>query len=401
MVKELRRKYARAAKREKGRILDQLESMGYNRSYGRRLMREGHRKRPAGRRGAPATYGAAEQLLLRQVWMVSDCLCGKRLAPILSEYVRKCVECGEITAAPAVCAKVSQMSAATIDRLLARERAKLQVRSRARTKPGTLLREHVPIRTYSQWEDVYPGDVALDCVGHDGGSTAGDYCQTLVVTDVATGWTELRAVRNKAQVWVFEALKGLRADMPFPLHAIHSDNGGEFINGELVRYCHDEKLHFTRSRAERKNDNCYVEQKNWSVARRAVGYDRYEGTPATNALNRLYALLRLHVNFLQPSMKLKEKQREGSTVRKRHHTAATPYQQALDSPHVAEEQKDALRALYATLNPAKLKRDITRLQRALRPHRQRVHVADASPELVASRLRSASAHLQKRRRKCA
>jgi hypothetical protein len=404
VVRELRREYGRARKKEKGQILDRLEELGYNRSYARRLMRKGLAEEPGRKRGAAPQYGGAEVALLRKVWLVSDCLCGKRLAPVAGEYVRKLVWHGEVQAAREVQAKVSSMSAATMDRLLSAERARMVGRSRARTKPGTLLRDQVPVRTHGQWRDEPVGSVGMDCVGHDGGSGAGEFCQTLNLTDVATGWTELQAVRNKAQERVFKAMTAIRARFPFPLHAIHSDNGSEFINAHMVRYCSTQHLGFTRSRAGRKNDNCHVEQKNWSVVRRVAGYDRYEGDRATRALNRLYRLVRLHVNFFQPSMKLIQKQRDGSKVIKRYDTAATPYQRVLASPGVPARIKNRLRQQYARLNPAALKRTIIRRQRALQHYRLLGYAAAASPELVpatAGRLHSAAAHTQNRQRKCA
>jgi transposase InsO family protein len=308
---------------------------------------------------------------------------------------------GEVTTAPEVCAKVSGMSAATIDRLLAPARARMVGRSRARTKPGTLLRNQVPVRTHRELEGLCAGSVAVDCVGHDGGNGSGEFCQTVVMTDIVTGWTELRAVRNKAHVWVFAALKELCRRFPYPIRAIHSDNGGEFINHHLIAYCRAHGLRFTRSRAARKNDNCHVEQKNWSVARRAIGYGRYVGVAATAALNRVYDVLRLHVNFWQPSHHLRAKWREGSKLCKRYGRAITPCQLTLNLAEIPPAAKVALQACFAPQNPAALKRAITRRQAALRHYNQHTFIADASPELVAARLHSASASHPKRRFACA
>ncbi|HZX14544.1 MAG TPA: transposase, partial [Thermodesulfobacteriota bacterium] len=169
---------------------------------------------------------------------------------------------------------------------------------------------------------------------HEGGNTSGDYIQTLDVTDVCTGWTEVQAVKNKAQVWVFEALKQIRQRLPFDLLGIDSDNGSEFINDQLYRYCLKEEITFTRARAYRKNDNCYVEQKNWSVVRRALGYLRHDTQQDLEIINQLYAYLRLYTNYFQPVMKLKEKTRIGSRVKKRYDKPKTPYQRVLESPCV-------------------------------------------------------------------
>ena len=205
--------------------------------------------------------------------------------------------------------KLLRISASTIDRILKPERKKYELKGRSLTKPGTLLKHQIPIRTFSEWDEQRPGFVEIDLVGHEGGNPRGDFIQTLNVTDVCTGWTEMQAVKNKAQIWVFEALKDIRGKLPFDLLGIDSDNGGEFINDHLVRFCHEERINFTRSRSYRKNDNCFIEQKNYTIVRRYVGYARYDTEIAQKLLNELYGYLRLYVNFFQPVMKLIQKTR--------------------------------------------------------------------------------------------
>jgi len=217
--------------------------------------------------------------------------------------------------------KILEISASTIDRLLSKEKAKMRLKGRARTKPGTLLKHQIPIRTFADWDEGRPGFVEIDLVSHDGGNARGDYAQTLDVTDVYTGWTETEAVKNKAQIWTFKALKGIRKRLPFKLLGIDSDNGSEFINAHLLRFCKQEKITFTRTRPYRKNDNCFVEQKNYSVVRKAVGYYRYETKKELEILNELYKVLRLYTNFFQPVMKLVKKTRVGSKVIKRYDEA--------------------------------------------------------------------------------
>ncbi len=205
-------------------------------------------------------------------------------------------------------------------------------------------------------------------MGHEGGDPSGDYIQTLDMTDVCTGWTETQAVKNKARVWVFEALKEIRKRLPFKLLGIDSDNGSEFINDHLYGYCEEGKITFTRARAYRKNDNCYVEQKNYSVVRRAVGYHRYDTPQQLRVLNQLYSRLRLYTNYFQPVMKL-EKIRVGSKVKKKYAQPKTPYHRVLESPQVEKENrenKEKLNQEYAKLNPAELRRQITTLQIKLR-----------------------------------
>jgi hypothetical protein len=302
---------------------------------------------------------------LLKLWRLMDYICGKRLQPILAELVAVLERHNEFSCDRETRAKLLRISAATIDRLLKSERRKHELRGRSGTKPGTLLKKQIPIRTFAEWDEQQPGFVEIDLVGHDGGVAAGDYCQSLDLTDVATTWTETMAVRNKAQAWVFEALKTLRKNLPFPLRGLDSDNGSEFINKYLLAYCQREKLSFTRSRPYRKNDNCFVEQKNYSVVRRAVGYQRYDTEAQLQLLNEIYASLRLYTNFFQPTMKLRSKERVGSKVTKRYDRAQTPYQRVLAAPQIAEAKKDLLRVKYATLNPAALKRKITRLQERL------------------------------------
>jgi hypothetical protein len=368
--------YRGAGKKEKSRILDQFVSTtGYSRWYARLVLRhEGRRlqtdkrtillavREQASKRKRASFYDEKVQTALIKLWRIMDHICGKRLQPLLPELIRILERHNEFSCDRETKAKLLRISAASIDRLLQPERRKYELRGRAGTKPGTLLKKQIPIRTFAEWDEQQPGFVEIDLVAHDGGVGAGDYCQTLDLTDVATTWTETLAVRNKAQAWVFAALKEIRQKLPFPLLGIDSDNGSEFINTYLVEYCQQQKLSFTRSRPYRKNDNCFVEQKNYSVVRRAVGYQRYDTELQLRLLNELYATLRLYSNFFQPTMKLQSKERVGSKVTKRYDRAQTPYQRVLASARVSKAAKQQLRQKYETLNPAALKRKLMRLQ---------------------------------------
>ena len=342
-------------------MLDHLvDEHGYNRKYAARLLSgRGIPFPEEERRGSKPQYEAVYGAL-KQIWQWYDYICSKRLKPVMEEAVRKLEDCGEQRLDKKTREKLCTMSARTIDRLLSKDRKALALRSKARTRPGTLLKHMVPIKTFSEWNDTKPGFVAVDCVGHDGGNARGDFNQSLNVTDIATGWTETQAVKNKAQVWVFEALTDLRTRFPFVLKGIHSDSGGEFINAHLIGYCADEKITFTRSRPGKKNDNAYVEQKNWSIVRRAVGYARY--VDDEDLLNELYGVLRLYTNFFMPVMKCIAKTRNGSRVTRHYDTSKTPYQRVLDSSCATKKGKERLRAIYAKLNPVALKKEITRLQ---------------------------------------
>jgi hypothetical protein len=379
LTKALAGQYRKAPKKGKGQILDSfVEATGYNRSYASRLLRNHGRRVHVGsgvwvegdagcrvKRPRARVYGPKVVKALKKVWEILDYINSKRLEAALPEVVPRLVKFGELRISKEVQEKLMRMSASTIDRVLKGERARYVLKGRARTKPGTLLKHQVPIRTFSDWEDVEPGFVEMDLVAHDGGKAEGDYCHTLDVTDVATAWTEQAAVLNKAQVWVFEALEHLRERLPFPVRGLDSDNGSEFINKHLVRYCKEEDISFTRSRPYRKNDTCYVEQKNWSVVRRCVGYGRYQGERACRLLNDLYEVLRDYNNFFLPTMKLQEKTRDGARVHRRYERAKTPYQRVLESPTVSEVVKKRVGKHYKTLNPAALQRRICRLREQL------------------------------------
>jgi hypothetical protein len=280
----------------------------------------------------------------------------------MPEIVAALERCGELQVQPEIKAKLLSVSAATIDRMLAPERARLHVRGRSGTKPRSILQRQIPIRTFAEWDEARPGFCEIDLVAHDGRDPYGEFCQTLDLTCVATGWTECRAVRNKAQRWCFEALLDIQAGLPFALLGLDSDNGSEFINDQLFRYCTEHAITFTRSRPYRKNDNCFVEQKNWPVVRQNVGYARYDTPDELEVLNELYALLRLYVNFFQPQMKLVSKTRRGARVSKTFDQAQTPYQRVLGSAQIDERAKAALTQTYFRLNPAELKRQIAACQ---------------------------------------
>lgn len=378
LVKHEAKRYQKAGKREKQAILDRfVEATGYHRVYAAHLLRS-HGKiatlgstrlvADAGQavlRKRAKTYGEAVRKPLERLWALMDYSCGKRLVAGLAGLLEALERQGEITLVPEVREKLLSMSAATADRLLAPERRRVKGRGRSGTKPGTLLKSQIPVRTYADWDEGKPGFLEMDLVAHDGGNASGEFVQTLDLTDVHSGWSEQRAVLNKAQRWVFEALVEVRERLPFPMRGLDSDNGGEFINQHLFNWCVEQQISMTRSRPNRKNDNCFVEQKNFSIVRRAAGYGRFVGTQAVDTLNALYDRLRLRTNFFLPTMKLLEKRREGSRVIKRYEKPQTPYERLLQSPELAETDKQRLRATYETLNPAALDREIKALQNQL------------------------------------
>lgn len=368
---QLKSRYQKASKKQKGSILAEfIEITGYNHSYAARILRSSTSKLAAKQsrstaRVRPRKYDARVQSALLYLWKLLDYLCGKRLAPMLPRIIDHLELHAELTLAPEIRAKLLTISAATIDRLLGPVRRKLQIKGRSHTKPGTLLKHQIPIRTFAEWNDARPGFLEIDLVGHDGGIPSGEFLFTLDATDVATGWTETAAVRNKAQVHVLAALQQIRDRLPFPLLGIDSDNGSEFINAHFLRYCKTEQLTFTRGRAGRKNDGCFVEQKNYSIIRQAVGYARFGSSYQQDLLNKLYLLLRLRTNFFQPSMKLLAKTRIGSHVKKTYDTPITPFQRVLNSPLVEDICKDNLRKVYESVNLVALARNISAIQAKL------------------------------------
>ena len=369
--------YRRGRKRERSGILDQIEEVtGYHRKYAAWLLRNHGRRvkigrklvvigdvRKRGSRNRKRKYDDEVKRVVVELWRLCDYVTGKRLVPAIREMVPILEEKGEIKLSDEVRKKVMEISPATVDRLLRDERKKYSIKRRiCLTKPGTLLKRQIPIRTFSQWDDTRPGYMEVDLVSHDGGNPEGEFCYTLDMVDVSTGWSEQIAVLNRAQVWVFEGIKEVRQRLPFDMKGLDSDNGSEFINHQLKRYCEREGIEFTRSRPYQKNDTCHVEQKNWSIVRRFVGYGRYTGEKQRDKLNQLYKLLRLYVNLFLPSMRLKEKTRDGARVIRRYDDPMTPYKRIMNSEYISEEQKEKLRHLYHSINPAELHRQIEQLQ---------------------------------------
>ncbi|MBI5452376.1 transposase [Candidatus Gottesmanbacteria bacterium] len=376
-------RYQKARKKEKKMILDHFTyQTEYNRCYASYLLRDYGKKvklrlnesqsliittdrRIKAKRIKTKTYDDKVLIALKNIWYIADCICGKRLAPLLEEIIPSLERFKEINLDISTRSKLLEISPATIDRLLAQERKKLTLKCRSKTKPGSLLKHQIPIKTFSEWDDTKPGFVQIDLVGHDGGYLSDDYLQTLDVSDVATAWTETQAVRNKAQIWVLQALQNIKKKLPFRLLGIDSDNGSEFINAHLWRYCIENQITFTRSRPYKKNDLCFVEQKNYSVVRKTVGYYRYDTEQELTLINQLYAHLRLYTNFFQPVMKLVEKTRIGSKVTKKYDYPLSPYKRVLKSSQIPQENKTELSKLYLNLNPAELKRKITNCQNKL------------------------------------
>jgi hypothetical protein len=367
IVRHERKVYRKASKSGKKSILDGLEEMtGYHReSLARMLRAEGSPKKGPIRRPRAKKY---ERILpqLKVLWAAAFYACGKRLAPFLPELLPVMVRFGEVSVTPHEESLVLSIRPATIDRMLTKERAALRVRGRTLTKPGTLLRSKIPIRTFAEWKENEPGFFEVDLVGHCGGSGAGEFLYTLDMTDVFSGWVALGAMRGRGEKGTLEAIKRASKLLPFPMKGIDSDNDSSFINWHLDKYCGQEDIKFTRCRPYKKNDQCHVEQKNWSVVRQFIGYKRFETDEQLALLKKIYALVMAYHNFFSPMMRLKEKQRIGSKVTKRYSEAMTPYRKLLTSNgHISEATRERLRKEYEATNPAELVRQIGALSRRL------------------------------------
>ena len=360
----LRTRYRAAGKKEKGVILDEfVKTTGYGRKYVIALLtaKRDYVKGPV-RHPRMTTYTSGLIQPLLTLHDLFDGICSKRLRAALDVELPRLYDSGALQVSSKIYEKLMQVSPATMDRLLAGRRYK-STKSRGFTKPGTLLKHQIPVRTWADWTEDKAGFCEMDLVDHSGGKLipGADHAWTLCFTDIKTGWTECVPTQNKAQVHVFHAICRARQRLPFTLLGIDSDNGSEFINDQLYRYCRQEEITFTRGRAGKKNDSAFVEQKNWSVVRRAVGYNRYDTPHQLNLLDRLYAVMHFYVNFFLPSMKLKEKIRVGSKYKKTYDVPRTPYAQVLACPELSEEQKAQLHETYKVLSLVNLRRQINQL----------------------------------------
>lgn len=359
LAAQLQRRYLKAGKAERGRMLREfVETTGYHPKYASQLLRHGPPKRKKRRRGRPPRYGLAITAALKTVAEALNWICGKRLHGALADVVPALEAEGVLRLKAEDRAALLQLSPATIDRRLGLYRRQARPHGLGTTKPGTLLKQQVPIQTYLPWDDQKPGFVEIDLVAHCGLSTAGFYLNTLTVVDVASGWTDVAAVWGKGQQAVFAALQAVRARLPFPLLGIDIDNGSELLNAHMVRFCQQEQLTLTRCRPYWKNDQAHVEQKNYSVVRRLIGYDRYESREALDQVERVDAIVRPYINGWQPVFKLIAKQRDGAKVTKRYDRPQTPLRRLLASNVLTAEQQAQAQARWMAADPMTLRRQL-------------------------------------------
>lgn len=360
-LRAIRSRYRKASRSEKSRILDEFCAVcGYQRKYAIRVLNQPAR-RPQKKPGPPARYGPEVVQVIKRIWFAADQMCSKRLQaaiPLwLPHYEHKYGVLPDETRG-----KVLDVSPATIDRLLRPIRVKHRPRGLCGTKPGTLLRNQIPIRT-SNWDITRPGYLEADTVAHCGNSMAGNFIWSLTFTDIYSGWTENRATWNRGAEGVLRQLQDVESTLAFPVLGFDCDNGGEFINHHLLRYFTDQNppVSFTRGRPYHANDNAHVEQKQWTHVRQLLGYDRFDNPDLVQPINSLYANeCSLLQNFFCPTLKLKSKERINSKYHRQHSYPQTPCQRLLDSPDVSPQAKQRLRETFASLDPFRLRTTIER-----------------------------------------
>jgi hypothetical protein len=374
ITRETALRYRKSDKKGKKTILDEfVRTTEYNRKYAIHLLSNwgkeqvrmvdgqavklvvGAPKKHKKRKGTPI-YDEAVREALKKIWQTFDYMCGKRLVVLLRMNMDLLYEEQEFAISGEVREKLMSISASTIDRILAGERKKLQLKGRSTTRAGTLLKHQIPIRVFFDWDERKPGFFELDRVAHDGGSSRGEYCLTLDATDVYSGWVELRALRNQAHRWVKEEAEHIYEHLPYPMKGVDSDNGGEFINHQLWNWANDHQINFTRSRPYHKNDNCFVEQKNDLAVRRTVGYYRFDTQQEFEALQEVYSHLCPLLNYYYPSVRLIEKTRIGARVKKIYDDPKPPYLRLLESKDIDESIKAELRKRAKSIHIVKQKR---------------------------------------------
>jgi hypothetical protein len=365
LIEAVAARYRAATRDEKKGILDEFVKVsGFHRKHAIRVLKRSPRPETGEPRQRARIYNEAVREALTIVWEAADRICGKRLRQVIAGLIDAMERHGHLKLDPAVRKSLLSMSAATMDRLLrtVRDTAK---QGRRRTMINTPLRKSIAVRTFGDWNDPSPGFFEMDMVVHCGKSTVGSYVHSLVLTDIASGWTEAIAMVVREQTMITESVSEVRTKLPFVVRGLDVDNDSAFINDTLVGYCRDHKIELTRCRAYKKNDQAWIEQKNGAVIRRMVGYGRLAGAAAAAVLNKLYTSVRLFVNFFQPSFKLLSKTREGAKVIKKYHPPATPCERLLDRKDVSDECKEQLRQTLAALDPVRLLSEIREAQRVI------------------------------------
>lgn len=361
-LQEIQKEYLPATKKQKTRLLDEAEKRTkLVRKYLIRKLSPVNNWQKKPRRKRKEKYDKKFTSALVKMWEIFDYPCGQRLVPMLRTETDRLRKLGELLCSEEVAQKLKEVSFRTVDEKLkpAKEREGLKHKYSKRKNP--LLYQKIPVKLSDELDRTQMGNVQIDLVEHCGASAAGEYLCTLSSVDILSGWWEGEAVMGKGQYRIFKALEAIRSRFPFPWQEIHSDNGAEFINGHLFKYSQQENLGFSRSRPFKKNDNCFIEQKNWTHVKKLVGYYRYDTPAELRSINNLYQNeQRLYKNFFQPVIKLISKERIGGKVKRIYDLPKTPYQSIMEAKDVPQAIKEKLTAIYLALNPAQLKREIDR-----------------------------------------
>jgi len=362
LTKIVANRYLKAKSRKnKTKILDEYcANSGLNRKYAITKIREFcFKDKDFKKRGRKTQYSAYADALLIKIWGIYGCICAERLHPYLEEGIIVLENCDYIKGQAKIKQEILKMSLATVKRRIQNHQQRFgKGKGFSATKHGSLLKKQIPIKT-SSWDEAKAGYCKIDLVAHCGGSLLGNLIYTLQSVDIKTTWTERIAVMGKGQAGVFTGIKKIKNQFPFNLLGIDSDNGSEFINHQLWKYCDKNKIEFTRSRPYMKKDNAHIEQKNWPLVRKILGYDRFDTSLQLRLINDLYDNeLRLFLNFFQPTMKLIEKIRIGSKYKHKYNTPKTPFQRVLNCSEISDQKKERLKSIYDKLDPVQLKKNI-------------------------------------------
>lgn len=360
---ELKKKYWKATKKKKSQFLDDFcDFTNHNRKYAMELLNNPVKSKWKHPKVRPKIYDQPVIDGLLRLWDAADFICGERLHPYIPELLECLLNCREIVISDDAKDKLLKISLGTVKKILTHQKHKTHIKIKGTTKPGTLLKHQIAIR-YGPWEDVDPGWCETDTVAHCDDDVSGEFIYSLNLVDISSGWSEQGAIWGKGERATVKEMDNIRNRLPFKLLGLDPDNGSEFINWHMHKYCKIKNITLTRSRPYKKNDNAHIEQKNWTAIRQLVGYDRLEKREQLKILNDLYAnSWRYYVNFFQPMMKLKEKIKDTKTgkTKKKYYEAKTPYRRLLEHKKISQETKEMLQSEYSQLNPFKLKAEIKR-----------------------------------------
>lgn len=365
-LEELGKEYHRADETGRGQLLDEAEKRtGLNRKYLIRVLNHPRRQRLRKRRRRRAEYGAAVVTALVEVWDIFEQPCGQRMVAVLRRELDRLRKLGELRCSDLVADQLKQISASTIDRSLGREKRIRQLRRNRNPNVQRLIYQKVPVKVAADWDTTEIGNVQVDFVAHCGRSTGGDYMHTISAVDIATNWWEGQAIAVRSQRATKEGLSQMQPRFPFRIRELHPDNDSALVNDLLWDWTQEKRIRLSRSRPYKKNDNAWVEQKNWTHVRKVVGYRRFDTTSELRVLNEIYNSLRLYKNFCLPTLRLKSKIRVHGRIKRVYDPPCTPYERVMGSSQVDRKMKQQLRSTYEDLNPAALYRRLTELREQL------------------------------------